>query len=460
MTRLAEQVLAAIRRHHLLEPEERVLVAVSGGCDSVVLLHLLHELSATERWRLEVAHFNHRLRGPEADADAAWVNALAAGLSLPCHAGRGDTRAVAVDRGMSLEMAARDLRHRFLARTAVERGITKVAVGHHGDDQVETFFLRLLRGTSGDGAAGMRWTAPSPADRAIRLVRPLLGCSREALRQAALSAGWTWREDATNAAPDALRNRIRQELIPWLLADYQPALREVIRRFMEVTGAEAQFVAKEAGAWLEGVRPEEFQELPVAVQRQVLLRQLHRLGIAAEFALVDRLLNEAGAKVEVSPQRRVWRAGSGLLCEDTVAECGFQGGRCTVELCEPTGGVEFDGMRLRWEFSASPGGDFRVADRSLGEEWFDADVPGRRVVLRHWQPGDRFQPIGLPLPAKVQDLFVNAGVPRSERRCRVVAETEKGTLFWVEGLRIGEVAKVRTTSRRLLRWVWTREAAT
>ena len=502
MSALAEKVLGSIRHHRLLEPGDRVLVAVSGGCDSVVLLRLLHELCPAQRWRLEVAHFNHRLRGAEADSDEAWVRELAGRLALPCHPGRGDVRGFAEEQGISIEMAARELRHQFLAKTAREREIRTVALGHHADDQIETFFLRLLRGTSGEGAAGMHWFSPSPADQAIDLVRPLLDCAREDLRQAAQTAGWTWREDATNATGDALRNRLRHELLPLLVANYQPALREVIRRFMEVSGAEAAYAAAAARRWLEGTgeglpssdgvgavtqNPScsrstshrghspfvgeqggmrgggsgegEFNELRLAVQRQVLLLQLRQLGIAADFGLVESLLSEPGAKLEVTPGRRVWRDAAGRVIEDAVSKTDFAPGRVIVELRSPAGEVAFAGARIQWAFSERPRGSVGIPPKQPNEEWFDAVALGKRITLRHWQPGDRFQPIGLPQPAKLQDLFVNARVPLHERRRRIVAETEQGVLFWVEGLRIGEVAKVRRDSRRLTRWIWERKEA-
>ncbi|MCB1128547.1 MAG: tRNA lysidine(34) synthetase TilS, partial [Verrucomicrobiae bacterium] len=389
MNPFAGQLLDTIRRHQLLEPNERVLVAVSGGCDSVVLLRWLYALAEGEGWRLEVAHFNHCLRGIESDADEAWVKALADSLSLPCHVGRGDPRALAEAEGISIEMAARALRHRFLAEAAREQGIGKVALGHHADDQVETFLLRLLRGTSGEGAGGMHWSAVSPVAARIRLVRPLLDCSREAVSQVARAAGWTWREDSTNSLRDALRNRIRHELVPLLQANYQPALREVIRRFMDVTAAEAECVAHAARDWLDllsedprgtfdptippstdvgssAVRPTfsevrkeagtAYDALPPAVKRQVLLRQLRKLGVATDFGLVERLLEAGGVKTEVAPGRRVWRDERGLVHEDAVGESDFRPDRLTVGLGESSGEVDFAGLRIQWDSCDAPAG--------------------------------------------------------------------------------------------------------
>lgn len=153
---LAQKVRAEIQSRHLIERDDAVLVAVSGGVDSVALLDILTRWAPEEHWRLSVAHFNHRLRGDEADADEAWVKRLAAQYGLPCLAGRGSVRAQAQKHGVSCEMAGRALRHVFLARAAATSGALRIALGHQADDQAETVLLRLLRGSGGEGLGAMR----------------------------------------------------------------------------------------------------------------------------------------------------------------------------------------------------------------------------------------------------------------------------------------------------------------
>jgi tRNA(Ile)-lysidine synthase len=255
-------------------------------------------------------------------------------------------------------------------------------------------------------------------------------------------------------------------LIPLLVAEYQPALREVIGRFMAVSGAEAELASAMARDWLErmgtskgqpgppgGGWGADYAGLPLAVRRQVLLRQLRERRIAADFTLVDRLLEFAGTKVTIAPGRRVWRDESGRVSEEEVTDSGFRAGRCFLEMGSSSGAGEFHGLRFRWERFERPAGELRIPRGQAGEEWFDADQLGERVVLRHWQAGDRYQPIGLSAPAKLQDLFVNAKIPRRERPGRIVAETARGGVFWVEGLRIGEVAMVRPDTRQMVRWM-------
>ncbi len=189
----------------------------------MVLLEVLRRLAHANRWKLTVAHFNHQLRGRASEADEKFMARITEEWDLPMVVGRAPVRTFAARHGLSLEMAARGLRHEFLARSACNRGVETIALAHHADDQVELFFLRLLRGAGGEGLAGMKWSSPSPSDPAITLIRPLLGCAKAELRLFAEQQSLTFREDASNASLDFLRNRIRHELLPLLVKQYQPA---------------------------------------------------------------------------------------------------------------------------------------------------------------------------------------------------------------------------------------------
>jgi tRNA(Ile)-lysidine synthase len=349
-------------------------------------------------------------------------------------------------------MAGRKLRHDFLARTARRRRIPAIALGHHADDQVELFFLRLLRGTGGQGLAGMQWSNPSPSDPLILLVRPLLDQSKAALRQAAGAAGVRHREDATNAALDIHRNRVRRELIPLLRRHYQPRLEQRVLRLMDLAGAEADVVAGLAARWLEGSRRAKFNRLALAVQRRVIYMQLSRLGHAPDFDLVERLRAAPNAVVALNAGQTIRRDAEGMLRLQKTAPIKFDSARGGIVLAKRTGRAGFGGLRLSWEIKEA--GDFAP---EANVEYFDADKVGEKVWLRHWQPGDRFQPIGTRSARKLQDLFTNMKVPRAQRHRRVVAATARGELFWVEGLRMSEGFKLGPKTVRRLKWRWRRE---
>jgi len=437
----------------LFRDGQRILVAVSGGVDSMVLLRALHELSGIHGWKLTVVHFNHQLRGRAADADERLVRKAAATLKLRFVAGRGNVRAAARRQGISLEMAGRDLRHSFLARAARGRRIPVIALAHHADDQVELFFLRLFRGTGGQGLSGMKWTGPSPADPSVLLARPFLAQSKAALRRAASAAGVTFSEDATNSQIDTERNRIRNVLIPLLRKHCPARLTETVPRLMELAGAEAETVTALAEQWHRKRRRAKFSALPVAVQRRVIQLQLFALKHTPEFDLVERLRVTTGQSFALDARRAVLRDAAGILRERVIEQIGFNPARRAVHLKGRKGHEQIGDLALRWEIKRTTGAEFT---REPNVEYFDADKVGSRIWLRHWQAGDRFQPIGVATPRKLQDLLTNAKVPRGERHRRLVAATSRDEPFWVEGLRMAEPFKLEPATVRRLQWRWRR----
>jgi tRNA(Ile)-lysidine synthase len=512
---LPRHVEQTIRTHRLFVRGQRILVGVSGGVDSVVLLHVLNGLAPAYGWELVVAHLNHRLRGPSSTADERLVRRTAEHLGHRLCVEWADVRGFARQHSLSVEMAARKVRHEFLARTAAQLQIPTVALAHHADDQVELFFLRLLRGSGGEGLAGMQWRSPSPCNREIGLVRPLLDLPKGALLEYSAETGIRFREDASNASLDIQRNRIRHELIPLLRAKFQPALDKTILRTAEIIGAEADFVARTAAEWLKRhhkgekrkarVRPEgdavtlepaeaqvPFEKLSIAVQRRVVRLQLMGLGLVADFLLVEQLrsspnqpmvvgLCQQCAAPHASPSQPTFR--QVRACSDArpsdCAEAGLRLGALAVirnnagivrlQASERQGfkletmelildgkarTARFAGTRIDWRIISGKG---RFRSKGVqGSEVFDADKVGSSVVLRHWQPGDRFQPIGMPRGIKLQDFFTNQKVPASLRRRLIVAASAGGELFWVEGMRISERFKLSKDTIRCLQWRWKR----
>lgn len=445
----------------------RVVVAVSGGLDSMVLLTVLARLAAAHDWSLQVAHFDHRLRGRASAADARFVAAMARKLGLRCHRGAGDVRGEARRRGVSVEMAARELRHRFLAGVARQCRARFIALAHQADDQVESFFLRLLRGAGSDGLAGMDWTSPSPADHRLTLVRPLLDVAKADLAAFARGEGLRHREDTSNRSTDFLRNRVRHELLPLLRRRFQPALETVVLRLMEILRDESDCVGKLAADWEatparpsrgRGSRavaaPAGFVALPRAVQRRILQRELLRVGLPPDFERIEWLRTHPGQALSVAPTLAIRLAAQGRLERLAPASAGFSAEAVSVPLRGAKGGGTFAGLAFQWRLRR--GGAAAPSAPQPGREVFDADRIGPAITLRHWRPGDRFQPIGLARAAKLQDLFTNAKVPRAERHARVVAATAAGGIFWVEGLRLGERGKLTPATRRVLEWRWRR----
>ncbi len=471
--KLLAEVGAVLERCPALGEMPTLVVAVSGGLDSMVLLDLLCRLRRSRHWKLEVAHFNHCLRGKESDADEQLVAERARALGLGFHRGAEDVRAWAARKKVSIEMAARELRHQFLATITRKVGAKTIALAHHQDDQLELFFLRLFRGSSMQSLSGMEVVSPSPKDSGLRLIRPLLSIPKAELHAYARERKIVWREDASNSSLDHQRNRVRQELLPLLLERYQPALREKLIQTMEILGAESRVIVQATSEWClnaESQKPgtPRFEQLPVAIQRQVLYQQLGKERVVANFQLVERLRTNPGelicceqvlaAQNKDNPGKscRVNREPSGrLVCErDKGGDASWNDEVKKIQITSKPfrfGDLTFCARVTSKQDIAPPKG-FEEATREV----FDASAMGTAIELRYWHPGDRYRPIGMQADKKLQDCFTDLKVPPHQRHKLVFGCASSGEIFWIEGLRISEAFKVTSRTRTRLFWWWKR----
>jgi tRNA(Ile)-lysidine synthase len=454
-----ERVEKSIFARNLFRDAQPLLIAVSGGLDSMVLLHLLTRLAHAHRWQIAVAHFNHQLRGRASDTDELLVKRTAEQMRLPCVSGGADVRNYSRQKKISLEMAARKLRHEFLVVAATRLKTRTIALAHHADDQAELFFVRLLRGAGTDGLAGMKWLSPSPADSKIILARPLLDETKASLEIYAKQESVEFREDATNACLDIQRNRIRSELLPLLAKHYQRGFNRVLLRQMEILGAEADFVNAAAVSWLGGKNHEDFDTLALAVQRRCLHLQLIEHGVTPNFDLIEQLRESPEQPITINTNQIAIRRPNGRVILQSLEKSAFDESSVELRLKGGAGELFFEGNQISWGIVSNDTGTchaVKKGEKPVNVEYFDADKTGKHIRLRHWQPGDRFQPIGMVKPVKLQDLFINEKISRSRRHSLAVATTADGELFWVEGLRIGDRFKLDKTTRYQLKWSWKR----
>lgn len=274
------------------------LAAVSGGRDSVALLHGLHALGFR---RLIVCHLNHGLRGRAALRDARFTARLAGTLGYPIATGRADTRSYARERGISLETAARELRQVFFAACSRRHGCRKVLLAHHAEDQIETCLFNLLRGTGAAGLAGMRMRNDFQVGaRRLTYLRPMLRIRREGIGGFLQSQHIRWREDATNEEMEHSRNRIRHQVLPVLEQALGPGCGGRILRAAEILRAEDEYLAEQADALKPrgGELPvTDLLQLPLALRRRVLRNWLARHGVAEPgFREVEEILAMAASK--------------------------------------------------------------------------------------------------------------------------------------------------------------------
>lgn len=459
---LQEDVWANCSLHGLLVPGSRVVVAVSGGSDSVALLHLLNLAHEAHGLELVCAHFNHRLRGAESDADEEFVRILADSLHIRFETGSGDVAGYAHRHRLSGEEAARELRLHFLRGVAIERGADRIATGHTRDDQAETVLFRMLKGTGMRGMAGI-------APRSGMFVRPLLAWSKGQLRGWLLDHGYSWREDLSNADKRYERNFIRAEVIP-LIESRFPAGATAVSRLAEIARASCELFERqteqvtgnieilEAG---DGSHPGALRlsraalaGLPDPLLQYALEDVFATAGVGPSF---DRLTRSTQAI-------RGGRAGVRVTLDDRLTlETGYQhvyvyGAAFTGRFLNQEPVQSFPAtiqwFRRRLTFEERTLADVPSDLSALGpdEAWFDAEALRLPLVVRHAQAGDRMLMFGGHV-RKLQDIFVDAKIDRVLRaRSPVICDAQG--IVWLPGTARSAAAAVTGASRRLLRIVY------
>jgi tRNA(Ile)-lysidine synthase len=464
---LLSRVRQFVLRHQLIAPDTRVLVAVSGGSDSVALVHILRELADAGELRLAgVAHFNHQLR-PSADDDERFAAGVAAALDLVFIADRGDVAARARRERRSIEVAARTARHEFLQHARLTAGADVVALGHTRDDQAETVLMRLTRGAGLRGLAGMY-------PRNGTLVRPLLGCRRHDLRAWLAERRLTFVDDETNADVGVPRNRVRAELLPLLEARFNPAIVDAL--------ADQAEIARETWGWLDALtadldahvvrRSMTADNIPV---REIDVGALHAAPLALRRALVWRLMSEVaggrpiafghvdaairlmdeGGETRVDfPGQRLERIGASVVLTGRVD--GAQGRRLPDEalnlfrfpLSIP-GEVALPGTG--WSVSAEAT-SHAVVGNGGGKDVaiVQRDLCRGSLAVRNRRPGDWFRPIGLNGRKKLQDYFVDRKVARKLRDAVPLVVDETDRIVWVAGFGIDEAFRVTDPAQAVI----------
>ena len=439
-----------------------MLVALSGGADSVALLLLLQELAAGgEVVVAGVAHLNHQLRGADADDDEAFCAALAARADLPFIAQRIDVAAIARTQKRSTEDAARRVRYEFLARAAASLRADAVAVAHTKDDQAETFLLRLMRGAGTRGLAAIH-------PRAGRVIRPLIDIDRSALREYLAVRGAGFREDATNADVAIPRNRVRHELLPYLRSHFSPAVTGVLARAAELARQDEDFLQAEAIKLAARIVLTDvavrldvpgLRRAPRALSSRVAHAALQRLAgpKSIHFDHVDRLLALAeaaagdGRAISLPGQYAV-RVGDTITLHPAAGPA--RRGRALARRSpEGEGGNSF-------AFSLSIPGEVRLGSHAIGAElvrerpagmtWAGrgsevgvaADALALPLGIRNRRPGDRFRPLGAPGRRKLQDFLVDRKVKRADRDAVPLVVDGQDRIVWVVGQSVAEDFRV------------------
>ncbi|MFO7246306.1 MAG: tRNA lysidine(34) synthetase TilS [Bacillota bacterium] len=499
-------VAETIDRFDLLPPGTAVVVAVSGGPDSTALLAALAALAPGRGYRLVAAHLDHGLR-PDSAGDARFAGQQARRFGAEFIVERCDVAGLARRWRTSVEDAGRRARYRFLRQVAARHGCTRIAVGHHRDDQVETVLMNLLTGAGPDGIAGMR-------PRRGSVVRPLWERRRQEILDFLRRRELVYRIDASNVDPGFMRNRVRHQLLPLLRRQYNPRIDDALWRLSQLAAAEVDYLEERAarlfrearlhlpgGIWLDAAA---LREAPVPLRRRAIRRAYWQAAAGPGEAAGDAGVPEAaGAGGE--PDRAAGGRALGLRHVEAVealldrtsgavdlpggVRAAHQQGRLLFRPAAPRAatrtGAAGSGAgpagssaepaaggapgpeprplpvpgRIDWEqpwggigAEVLEGGAAAPGDlRRPGHAYLDYEKMGSPAALwvRAWRPGDRMRPLGAPGSRKLQDLFVDRRVPR-DLRGRVPLVTLGDTILWVPGVAVAHDFRVTGGSRRLL----------
>ena len=435
---MLEQFQAYINRYHLIAEGDKVILALSGGIDSMVLADLLLK----SKVNFVAAHCNFHLRGEESDGDEKFVRDYAERNGIQCFVKHFETEKYAADNGISIEMAARDLRYNWFEQLRQQLGYDKIAVAHHADDQAETFFINLLRGAGLNGLKGMK-----PQNGVI--IRPLLWASREQIRKYAVENQILWREDHTNAESVYLRNKIRNQLLP-IFDELQSEARQGLYKSLEHLAAENELYRE-----LLQEKLDQIIEYNVDIQRiphsafliqhssfQLLFEWLRLYGFNTDQChFIYKAIGTGVGNQYCSPTHCVVIGRDELQLseikekkdDEIQIEVGKEEILFPIHLC-------FSKLEKTSDF---------VIDKSPEVAQLDFDKLKFPLTLRHWRHGDRFRPLGMKGSKLLSDFFVDQKFTEYQKQNVWLLVSTDGDIIWVVGHRIDERFKVSDSTKSI-----------
>ena len=447
---------------HFMEQEIRIkkpsviLVGVSGGIDSVVLLDLLSVISTRGWCTIHVAHCNHQLRGEASHQDELHVRRLASKYGLHFHHTSADVAGYSKDYNLGIETAARIMRYQFFEKAAKASHADVIATAHHSEDNAETLLMNLMRGSGITGLAGI--PPRRDLDKKLSYIRPILWLSKKEIEHYAKVRNLEWREDESNTALNFTRNKIRHELLPMLRAEYSPGLTEVLNRTTTLMREAQEFIA----------------ERIIHIMKQGV-REISKTSFAINIGMFQTIKDFAkGELIQASLRYYLRMQPISMVAIDSILNIaqGPAGGRLDITkdlfvirdreeliFARPEQGIEvfMPVMKLGNLSSNGIGYHGEIADpRSVnfGEhpliEYFDAEIFPEQCVIRHWRDGDRITPIGMEGSMTVSDFLTNAKINVADKR-KVLVLCSGDEVLWIIGYRIHNGFKVTQQTSSIMR---------
>jgi tRNA(Ile)-lysidine synthase len=458
---LFDQFRRTIDRYHLLEKGDRLIVGVSAGVDSMVLLHLLNAYCEAFHLFLIVAHVNHGFRPEESEKEAELVQKESEQLGLPFEYGQFNVKEFQKLSGFSPQDAARKIRFQFFDDLLKKHHAKKIALGHNADDQVETILLRLIRGS---GLQGLKGILPL---REGKVIRPLLEVWREEIESFAIEKGIHFRLDSSNLKPDYLRNRIRLALIPSVEREYQPNFKKVLLRTSAILREENDYLERGTEEAYQTIVQEskntlsfkfsEYQSLHQAIQWRIIRKMMET--ICAQGMVVEERewsdVRQIHQRLCQPPPSFILELSHGIWIEKRydIIELGRGGVRPSppfeVELIFP-GRTIIEELGKEIVIEEVNGAQFRDYKESLTMAFMDYESLQFPLRIRNFRPGDRFHPLGIKGTQKLKEFFIDHKVPKFERH-KIPLVISGEMIAWIVGYRIDERVKITEKTKRVLK---------
>ncbi|HPC36423.1 MAG TPA: tRNA lysidine(34) synthetase TilS [Candidatus Marinimicrobia bacterium] len=456
-TTLRRKFVEYVEQNRLLNGGQTVIAGISGGVDSMCLLDLL--ISEKKRWKIEivVTHFNHQIRGTEADSDEELVRRFCDNHSLPFFSAMENVPKIARAKRISLEMAGRELRYAFFQKIAAGYPNSVIATAHTLDDQAETILLRMLKGTGLQGLSGI-------AMRRENIIRPLLFATKAELYGYARTRELPFAEDRTNLCNDYERNFIRNQILPAVEDTLNPNIRATLANLAQNLDEAHQFMVAFAGKALESLIIKADSEQIVldksglknyfiAVEKEIIWQCLQRLdGVIKplNFKQMNQLIKlvnagETGRRMKIAGEITVLVDRERLILQRDLAS---DWSDLTI----------FPGEKIENEFFTFSSelmdvSNFRPGKRRSGVEFIDFDLVGNNLGLRHWQRGDRMIPLGMNQSKKISDILVDLKVPLTDKNSIPVFYSEY-KIIWLCGLTLSDEFKVTSKTKTVLKLIY------
>lgn len=463
-----ERIVRAIRQSHMIAADDHVLVGVSGGIDSIVLLYALYQLRNRLHISVSAAHLNHQFRGAEAARDAEFVRQFCERFAIPCYIESRDVPALIRQTKLSPQDAARQVRYQVFEAVAERINAQKIATAHHADDQAETVLLALIRGAGLHGLGGIQPVVNS------RIIRPLITTTREQIETFADAEHLPYMFDSSNASRKYLRNAIRLDLLPMLKQKFQPAIAARLNAYAQTFREDACFIDKIAGEHYlqicervpQGVRIhlERFRQEEPTLQRAILYKAFdeltglrHVLETRHVRAVIDLLTQKTPGKRLALPQGIVAIHAHEWGCFQRKSAGVTSNGSGNVERKETAveipGTTIFGAYRIDMKLLANPfPGTYAASEPQTSAGWthyVDYDRLCPPITVRCRRAGDAFHPFGMTGTKRVKKFFIDRKVPQ-EQRNTIPVLTDKHGLICIIGFTIDDRVKLTEQTEQVL----------